>query len=159
MRPIALLSTLLVALFGLIGCGGNGDGNTAETDAITAETGIDPGAGSQNFSVALNPAAEGTEMGSANVTAAAGEQVRVTIQLEGAEETLPADIREGTCEDLGTEPAHELSEVEAGRSETLLDASMDELRTTPYAIVVGADHGGREPYVACGELVGDATGG
>ena len=160
MRRVAALSTLLVALLGLAACGENGGGDAAETEPITAETGIDPGAGSQNFSVALNPPDEGGDMGSANVTAAAGEQVRITIQLDGApEEALPAEIREGTCDDLGTEAVHELTEVEAGRSETLLDASMDELRTTPYAIVVGADHGGREAYVACGELVGDATGG
>jgi hypothetical protein len=166
--PKALVSLLAatLALTGLAGCGGNEGaapetGTVApETATVTPETGIDPGAGSQNFSVPLN-GTDGGQVGSANVTAAAGDQVRVTIQVDAAtEETLSATIRPGTCADEhGDETgAHELSDLEEGRSETLLDASMDELRTEPHAIVVG-EHRGRDEYQACGELVGDATGG
>lgn len=154
--------TLLVLLpLALAACGGNGGGEgAAGNEGVTAETGVDPGAGSQNFNVALNPPDGDGQMGSATVTAAAGEQVRVTIQLDqGGRDAYPAEIREGTCDDLAADAAYDLSEVEGGVSETLVDASMDELRTTPYAIIVLPAAGAGDTYQACGELVGDETGG
>lgn len=157
-RPTALLVLLPLVL---AACGGNGGGDgAAGNEGVTAETGVDPGAGSQNFNVALNAPEGDGQMGSATVTAAAGEQVRVTIQLDqGGRDAFPAEIREGTCDDLAAEAAFDLSEVEGGVSETLLDASMDELRENPYAIVVLPAAGAGDTPVACGELVGDETGG
>ncbi len=160
-KLFALPAVVAATAIGLAGCGGNGgDEGAAGNQGVTAETGIDPGAGSQNFNVALNPPDGEGQMGSATVTAAAGDEVRVTIQLDQAgRDAFPAEIREGTCDDLAAEAAYDLSDVESGVSETLLDASMDELRTTPYAIVVLPADGGGDTYEACGELVGDATGG
>jgi hypothetical protein len=156
MRRGILLLALLLAL-SAVGCG-DGEGEaTGPDETIVPETGIDQGSGSQNFSVGLN-APDGGAIGSANVTAEGGNQLRITIQLEGGDhETLATEIREGTCATLGADPVHELTEVEGGTSETLLDASMDELRETPHALVLGVGASGRDEYVACGDLVGEES--
>ena len=159
-KVLARLFVVAIAVSPAVAACGDADDDAPETQAITAETGIDPGAGSQNFNVALNPPNGDARMGSATITAAAGEQVRVTIQLDRVgRDAFPAEIREGTCDELGGEAAYDLSDVEGGTSETLLEVSMDDLRTTPYAIVVLPPDGAGDTYEACGELLGDATGG
>ena len=153
MRRVSLLLVLCAALGA---CGGNdgSDGERADT-TVTPETGIDQGAGSQNFDVGLNPGGADGPTGSAMVTAEGGEQVRITIQLDrGGREPFPAEIREGTCDDLAGEAAFELEEVEGGLSESLIDTSMEKLRETPYALVILRNDGGADGYAACGDLVG-----
>ena len=159
-RSPLVLVVALVAAATLAACGGNGNGNgEAADEGVTAETGIDPGAGSQNFNVALNPPNGAGRRGSATVTAEGGEQVRITIQLDRAgRNEFPAEIREGTCAELSDQTGHELSDVEVGVSETLLEVSIAELRGAPQSIVVLQPDGAPDMYEACGEL-GDATGG
>jgi hypothetical protein len=65
------------------------------------------------------------------------ERTRVTIELSGAPETpLPAHIHERSCDDIDPRPTDTLQPVVSGRSETVIDVSLEHLRSSPHAVNV-----------------------
>lgn len=66
-----------------------------------------------------------------------GERTRVTIALSGAPETpRPAHIHERSCDDIDPQPTDPLQPVVNGRSETVINVSLEHLRASPHAVNV-----------------------
>ena len=86
-----------------------------------------------------------------------GEQVKVVIELDGTGDVAqPAHIHTGSCDTLG-DVAYPLSDVVDGRSETMLDTTIEELQDgvtadAGLAVNVHASADDADTYVACGEL-------
>ena len=83
-----------------------------------------------------------------------GNQTRVTLNLQGTPSggTHPAHIHAGTCATLDARPAFPLTSVQNGMSETTVNASIDQLRSTQYAINVHQSPQEASVYVGCGNL-------
>ena len=77
------------------------------------------------------------ESGTATLTRLAS-RTRVVIGIKGENTTgkQPAHIHKGTCAKLDPKPAYPLHDVVLGKSNTVVDASFDELVSTPMAINV-----------------------
>jgi hypothetical protein len=82
-----------------------------------------------------------------------GGQTVVQVLVVGAPAGSVAIIHKGTCADLDPTPAYLLSPIGAnGSSETTIDASLRDLRSTKYAIAVYASVGDLSKPIACGEI-------
>ena len=158
MRRSALAVALTLALaFAASACGSESNEGAPEEDAggtVIPETGEDVGAGSGNLSVALRELEGSAQSGSATITAAEGQRVRVSIQLEGESSgPQPAHIHEGSCDDLNPTPEYPLENVEGGRSETVLEnVEIDQFQDGDYSINVHKSEDEPDVYVACGEI-------
>jgi hypothetical protein len=132
MRNLALI---LAALAFLTGCGsGGGESGSGEVVVDLTE---------QNGS---------GESGTATLTTD-GEKTKVVIALDNpATVPQPAHIHEGSCADLDPNPAYGLDNVIAGKSTTLVDRPLGELRDRDYAINVHKSAAQLDVYVACGEF-------
>lgn len=78
-------------------------------------------------------------------------QVMIGIEpgLEGVPQ--PIHIHEGSCADLGVEVAFPLQDVGGGKSLTIVDVPLAELRTRNFAIDVHPEEG-IDVYVWCGDI-------
>jgi Cu/Zn superoxide dismutase len=98
--------------------------------------------------------------GSATLTAA-GDQTRVVVTLTGdtPKASHPSHLHDGTCDDLDPAPQYPLANVVNGTSTTTIKATLDDLRSEPYALNVHKSNDDLETYVACGDLEssGDAS--
>jgi hypothetical protein len=142
--PLALGALLMVGA----GCGktatapGSTDGLNAAVRAEPAAPGAPdaaapadagaPGTGAPSpRTVAISlPAVSGSgEYGRAVLTAIASNQVRVVLTITGAskDEAQTAAIHSGPCSDLPAGVQYELAPLVKGRSETLLNVSMQAL--------------------------------
>lgn len=93
--------------------------------------------------------------GSATLTATGENQTTVTIQVEGATGDHPAHIHTGTCDDLNPNPLFPLNDVDAnGQSETVIDASLDQLSGGGFAINLHKSQQEIGVYTACGNIGG-----
>ena len=64
------------------------------------------------------------------------QRTRVTIELSDARETpQPAHIHERSCDDIDP-PTDTLQPVVEGRSETVINVSLEHLRASPHAVNV-----------------------
>jgi hypothetical protein len=136
--------TVIIVAVGLLlaGCGGS-------DDSVTASLEEQNGSG---------------ESGEVTLTSVDAERTRVVIELEGAPSgSQPAHIHERACDDIDPTPANTLENVVEGRSETVVDVSLEHLRSVPHAINVHRSPQKLEEYVACatvgGEDGGQAPGG
>jgi len=81
-------------------------------------------------------------------------KVKVTLNLTGAPDaiTQPAHIHVGACPDVG-EVKYALTAPVDGVSETMLDASMDQLKSElPLGINVHKSEEEASVYVSCGDI-------
>ncbi len=132
--------------------------------AMAALTAGGPAAAQDEESVELdlNEINESGVTGTATLTAN-GDETTVTLQLTGDAVVgdHPANIYEGTCDDLDPNPAFELTAVdEDGMSETTVEVSLEDLTgDTPYAINVLLSSEELGVYIACGDITnaGDGT--
>jgi hypothetical protein len=133
----ASLAVLLAAV-ALAGCGGDDD--EAAGDEVTVQ---------------LNEFESSGQTGSAVLTAE-GEQTRVTIEVddEPVSPSQPAHIHEGTCDNLTAEPAFGLPNVVDGSSETTVDASLETLTGSDYAINLHMSDDDLATYTSCGNIEG-----
>lgn len=83
-----------------------------------------------------------------------GSKTIVAIELATpAPRPQPSHIRRGTCKEPSLEPAFGLSNVEHRKSETTIDASLEELSSEGnYHVDVSKSVAEIESVVACGEI-------
>lgn len=162
-RRASLLLALLTALLALTACGGDDDGaapeagGTAPAPAPAGEVSEPPPPGQpsptpdgRGVVVPLDPQGGSGRGGTATLTPA-GEGTRVVLELTPAETgAAAAHVHPGNCIAVGDTVAYPLTAPRSGRSETILDAPLADLRTGLFAVDVheGAD----SPALACGTI-------
>ena len=107
----------------------------------------------QQFTVTLSEQNASGESGTATLVEENGK-VKVTLQLTGATQdvTQPAHIHVGSCPDVG-EVKYPLTSPVNGMSETMLDVSLDQLRSEqPLGLNVHKSTTEASVYVSCGDL-------
>jgi len=109
-----------------------------------------PAADSMN--VALSPQSGSGESGTATLTKQGDKQTKVVLSVNGAEGTQPVHIHKGTCDQLDPKPAYPLSPVTGGKSETVVNASLDDLEKGGYAINGHKSAQDLKTYVFCGNV-------
>jgi len=109
-----------------------------------------PAADSMN--VALSPQSGSGESGTATLTKQGDKQTKVVLSVNGAEGTQPVHIHKGTCDKLDPKPAYPLSPVTGGKSETVVNASLDDLEKGGYAINGHKSAQDLKTYVFCGNV-------
>jgi hypothetical protein len=106
-----------------------------------------------SFRIALTEENGSGESGEAVFTEVSGALTRVSINLQGGPENTsePAHLHSGTCASLG-KVVHPLTSPMNGTSETVIDASLDNLRKE--GLVLNVHKSLEEPhiYVACGAV-------
>ena len=166
MRPIVRISVfaLVAFLLALAGCGGGdngGDGAGAgETGGAETQTPEEGAGGDRNVTASLDELNGSGQTGTATLSAVGEDRTRVVVQVSNApDEAQPAHIHKGSCDELDPNPAFPLESLENGRSNTVVDASLDDLQASAYAINVHKSEAEAETYVACGDLTGGGAGG
>lgn len=107
----------------------------------------------QILTLVLNELADSGENGSATVKEVDGKVV-VSVELTGQpEESIqPMHIHQGSCPGVGT-VLYPLTNAVMGRSETILEVTMDELLTqSPIAINVHKSTTQPQIYFSCGDI-------
>lgn len=136
----ALAPLLVLALLSLApGCGGDDEGGGGEAGAEAVEVELaEQNDSGQSGTATLEPAGEG--------------MTRVTLELSDAPDApQPVHIHSGSCEELG-DVAYPLTNLEDGRSETTVEASLDELRNGDFAVNAHESEENIQTYVACGNI-------
>jgi len=101
----------------------------------------------------LSPQSNSGESGTATLTKQSDTQTKVVLNVSGAPASAqPVHIHKGTCAKLDPKPAFPLSPVVNGKSETVVNASLDELSKGGYAINGHKSAQEVSTYVFCGDL-------
>ena len=103
--------------------------------------------------VPLAPQSGSGESGTATLTKD-GAKTKVMLSVPNAQGTQPTHIHKGTCANLDPKPAYPLSPVTNGKSETVVNASLDDLQTGGYAINGHKSAQELTTYVFCGDIKG-----
>lgn len=91
--------------------------------------------------------------GTAVLTDLRDGSTRVVVDVDpGGHPEMPAHIHHGTCVDLVPQPLHFLDNVVAGKSDTVLPLSLEELLAGDLAINVHASLVDMGTYTACVDL-------
>jgi hypothetical protein len=107
-----------------------------------------------SVTVKLGPQSGSGESGTATLTKAGDKQTKVSLSIDGGKaDAQPAHIHKGTCANLDPKPAFPLSPVTGGKSETTVNASLDDLKKG-YAINGHKSAQDLKTYVFCGEIKG-----
>ena len=102
----------------------------------------------------LAPQNNSAESGTATLTKAGNNQTKVVLDVQGAPSGVsqPVHIHKGTCDKLDPKPAYPLSPVVNGKSETMVNASLDSLEKGGYAINGHKSAQEASTYVFCGPI-------
>src|SRR5262245_2611228 len=94
------------------------------------------------------------ESGTATLTKAGDKKTKVVLNVEGtpAGVNQPVHIHKGTCANLDPKPAYPLSPVVNGKSETTVNASLEDLQKGGYAINGHKSAKEATTYVFCGDI-------
>ena len=94
------------------------------------------------------------ESGTATLTKAGDKQTKVVLEVKGAPSgaSQPVHIHKGTCDKLDPKPAYPLSPVVNGKSETTVNASLEDLEKGGYAINGHKSAQEVSTYVFCGPI-------
>lgn len=94
------------------------------------------------------------ESGTAKLTKQGDTQTKVTLSVTGAPAGVsqPVHIHKGSCATLDPKPAFPLSPLVNGKSETVVNASIDELMSGGYAVNGHKSAQEVSTYVFCGDL-------
>ena len=103
--------------------------------------------------VKLAPQSNSGESGTATLTKASDKQTEVVLSVTGAPGNQPVHIHKGTCDQLDPKPAFPLSPLTDGKSETVVNASLDDLEKG-YAINGHKSAQDIKTYVFCGNIAG-----
>jgi len=109
--------------------------------------------GAKTVTVKLSQQNKSKESGTARLTPA-GDKTKVELNIKGAPKGVsqPAHIHEGSCAKLDPKPAFPLSPLVNGKSETIVNASIDDLTSGGYAINGHKSAQEVSTYVFCGDL-------
>ena len=114
--------------------------------------GVMPVAAADSVDVKLAPQSGSGESGTATLTKSGDKQTKVTLKVEGGPATAqPTHIHKGTCDKLDAKPAYPRSPVVNGKSETTINASLDDL-AKGYAINGHKSAEDLKTYVFCGNI-------
>ena len=142
----------------------SGQSQTSSTDTSTAGPAAQtagsmatyqPGAGrSDTMTIKIKAMNGSGESGTATLTRL-GTKTRVVIGIKGENTTgkQPAHVHKGTCAKLDPKPTYPLKDVVLGKSNTVIDASFDELVMSPMAINIHESTANIGKYVACGDIL------
>jgi hypothetical protein len=94
------------------------------------------------------------ETGTATLTKAGDNKTKVVLDVKGgpAGASQPVHIHKGTCDKLDPKPSYPLSPVVNGKSETMVNASLDSLEKGGYAINGHKSAQDVSTYVFCGPI-------
>jgi Cu/Zn superoxide dismutase len=107
-----------------------------------------------SVTVKLEPQGGSQGTGTATLTKAGDKKTKVVISVSpAASESQPTHIHKGTCKNLDAKPAFPLSPVAGGKSETVVNASIDDLKKG-YAINGHKSAQDLKTYVFCGDIKG-----
>ena len=108
---------------------------------------------SQSMTIVMHAQNGSGESGTATLTPM-GPKTRIVIGLKGENTTgkQPAHVHAGSCAHLNPAPKYPLKDVVLGKSNTVVDASMDDLMSSPMAINVHESAANLKKYVSCGDL-------
>ena len=101
--------------------------------------------------VKLSPQSGSGESGTATLTKE-GDKTKVVLDVTGGSGQQPVHIHKGTCAQLDPKPAYPLSPVSNGKSETVVNASLDDLEKGGYAINGHKSAQDAKTYVFCGDI-------
>lgn len=141
MTTSARISTILALAalpLGLAACGGGGGVNDAAVQDVVVHLEEQNGSG---------------ESGTATLIATDAHATKVVMRLThppGAPQ--PAHVHAGTCSDIDPLPAYALTELHAGRSETVLPVSLQELRASHLVVNVHKSETDMKTYAACAPI-------
>jgi hypothetical protein len=102
--------------------------------------------------VKLAPQNNSGESGTATLTKQGDKQTKVVLSVNGASGQQPVHIHKGSCANLDPKPAYPLAPVTNGKSETVVNASLDDLQKGDYAINGHKSAQEIKTYVFCGDI-------
>jgi hypothetical protein len=110
-------------------------------------------AAADSTTVNLTPQSNSAESGTATLTKAGDKKTKVELSLSGQPSgaSQPVHIHKGTCEKLDPTPAIPLAPVVNGKSETVINASLEDLEHG-YAINGHKSAQDIKTYVFCGNI-------
>lgn len=111
-----------------------------------------------SFDIEMKALNNSNEDGKATFTAS-GTQTKVTIELDNAPGNVaqPVNIHSGSCPNPGDKKIS-LNDALNGRSETMINVSMDDLiKQLPMTVVVYKSTDEQSTYVSCGEIKKTST--
>jgi hypothetical protein len=135
---------VVLAALSVAGCGsGSGNGGSG-------------GSAPSSVDIKLAPQNGSGESGSATLTAE-GDKTKVVISLESmsanpVSQPQPAHIHTGSCAKLDPTPKYGLTDVADGKSTTVVNAKLGDLRNGAFAINVHKSAAAINTYVACGDI-------
>jgi hypothetical protein len=130
-----LVWLVLALALAVAGCGGSKSGSKTETVQLGAQSGSG-------------------ESGTAVLTEE-GKSTRVVIDLSnGTTEPQPAHIHSGSCAKLDPTPKYALQNVVDGKSTSMVNEPLDDLKSEAYAINVHKSAAQIKTYVSCGDIGG-----
>jgi Cu/Zn superoxide dismutase len=132
MREARLLAAGFALVVWLAACGGGGD--SAEPPTLELQLSEQSGSG---------------QSGTATLTEVDGDRTRIVIELANPPQTpQPSHVHPGSCDDLGP-PVAGLSNVVDGKAETVVDMTLDELRTGKLVVHAHKSAQEYDTSVAC----------
>jgi hypothetical protein len=139
MRRTGFVVAALLVVVALPGCGGGEDDAAASSsdEALTLTLAEQAGSG---------------QSGTATLTADGDDRTRVVVELSNPPgPSQPSHVHSGSCDNIGDVVAP-LESLDDGRSESLVELSLDELRRG--GLIVHAHRSGAESKVsvACAEI-------
>ena len=124
---------------------------------VTSGLAAGSSAAQQAMTVQINDQGGSGVRGSATITPM-GNQTHVVVQLENAPGPHPIHFHEGTCANLNPAVKFPLTAVQNGRSETTVNASVQDLMSVQHSINVHRSPQEASVYVACGSLMAGPAG-
>jgi hypothetical protein len=135
MRETRLLVAGFALVVGLAACGGDDD--SADSAALELQLAEQGGSG---------------QSGTATLTEVDGGKTRIVIELSNPPaKQQPSHVHPGSCDDLGP-PVAGLSNVVDGKAETVVDMSLDELRTGELVVHAHKSAQEYDTSVACAPI-------
>jgi Cu/Zn superoxide dismutase len=141
----------LFAGLALVACGGND----------TSGDEVASGASSDGGPVMIELAEQNGsgQTGTATFTATGPLETRVVVEVTNPPaETQPIHVHEGSCADIDPEPLYGLPNLQDGRTEATVPASLDQLTAGGLALNAHRSDEQIDLYVACGDLPGPVQG-
>ena len=108
----------------------------------------------RSMTFTVNSLSQSGIVGTARLTPLEGDRVAVEVSVNGAgAEARPIHIHEGACADLNPVPEIPLTTLVNGNSTTAVDASIQQLTSTPHAIFLHKSPIELPIFVACADIM------